>query len=810
MPFGLANAPAVFQAWINSVFRDMINNYVLIYLDDIVIFSNSREEHDIHIKQVLERLKDNRLLCKPQKCHFYQSSITLLGYCVDSKGVSMDINKVQAILDWPIPQNIKQVQQFLGFINFYRSFISDFSSKCVALTRLLKKTSSFKWDSSEQKAFDVLKNSFINASVLSHANLSLPFIVECDASDFALGGVLYQKDAFGKLLPLQFFSRQLLPAERNYEIYDKELLAIISCFKHWRHFLMGSLHPVTVFCDHKNLQYFMSTKQLTRRQARWSLFLSEFDFVVTYRSGKSNIPADCLSRRPDFEVPSDPHNLQRILHPTQIAIISSPVEDSSSIENSGSALVSSPSSSSDNSLLLYSNSLRYKVHVVHDWPLLIADFLQSPNNSWLSGIPSDILSKCRKFLNQFEFRNSVFGHIDSDGISFTGYVPYSNRDDIIRRYHETLAHLKFDSIFPHISRHHWWPSMKQDIKSFIRRCPHCQLNRSSSGSHSNTPLRPILPAALPFDRWGLDFIQNLPHTSHGNRHIITAIDYATRWIVTKAVPVMDEISVITFLYENILMSYGCPLEIVTDRGKSFLSSAVESFITQHQIFHVKSTPYHPQTNGVIERMHAMIGHGISTLTNSTPNRWDEVLFQVTFAIRCRTHSVTGFSPFYLLYGCHPRLLIDPAAPDCIHSPLDSPEFQARLFEDLGQARVAANIRSNRQAQILKEKHQLDPDAPDYFFKVNDWVKLKHFGATKFEFKWKGPYQIVDVGFPGTYWLMDPRGRRLDSTVNESHLAPWLSTLSDNQEYFYDGRSVSTSASRGDSVISVPDFRDSEE
>jgi len=237
------------------------------------------------------------------------------------------------------------------------------------------------------------------------------------------------------------------------------------------------------------------------------------------------------------------------------------------------------------------------------------------------------------------------------------------------------------------------------------------------------------------------------------------------------------------------MNYGCPYEIFSDRASALLSESLENFLELQTVRHKATTPYHPQTNGMVERMHAMMGHSITTLSNSQPERWEEFLPQTVFAIRVRTHAVTKNSPFFLLYGVSPRIPGDTEPPRVSMQPwtqetMDS--YTERNLEDLEMARGLAYLRSKEQAEAMKIRHNRAESSPDFYFKINDWVKLKNYAANKFEFSWKGPYVVVDVGFPGTYWLMDTNGRRLDSTVNQKDLAPWLSGINDNQTYFHDG------------------------
>ena len=301
MPFGLANAPAVFQQLMNHVLREFLDQFAVVYLDDILIYSATAAEHDRHVRAVLNALRAQQLFCKAEKCHFFLTTISYLGHVISERGVDMDAAKVAAVRDWPVPTSSKELQSFLGFANYYRRFIPGFAHLAQPLTLLLRKHVPFSWLDPHTATFDALKTRFTTAPILQLPDPTQPFIVETDASDFAIGGVLSQRSPINLLHPVAFYSRQLTAAEQNYEIYDRELLAIFACFKQWRHFLQGAHHPVTVLCDHKNLVYFTDTKDLTRRQARWHLFFSEFDFTVTHKPGRLNGKADLLSRRQDFD-----------------------------------------------------------------------------------------------------------------------------------------------------------------------------------------------------------------------------------------------------------------------------------------------------------------------------------------------------------------------------------------------------------------------------------------------------------------------------------------------------------------------------
>ncbi|CED85420.1 FOG: Transposon-encoded proteins with TYA, reverse transcriptase, integrase domains in various combinations [Phaffia rhodozyma] len=334
MPFGLTNAPATFQEFMNDIFRDLLDDFVIIYLDDILIFSADPSQHEEHVKEVLSRLRDHKLYAKLEKCEFDTDHWEFLGFVVSDHGVTMDKGKVQTVLDWPEPTSIKQLQAFLGFANFYRRFIPCYSRTCVALTRLRKKDVRFSFDQSARKAFETLKNSFASASVLAHFDPEKPISLETDASSFAIAGVLSQPDTDGRSRPIAFHSRKMNPAECNYEIYDKELLAIVDSFKVWRHDLEGSQHPIQIYSDHKNLQYFHSTKMLNRRQVRWSMVLNSYKYVFNFRPGKKNTKVSAFTRRHDYteggNARASDEAPQLLLRPVEV----SPFETDGAMEDS--------------------------------------------------------------------------------------------------------------------------------------------------------------------------------------------------------------------------------------------------------------------------------------------------------------------------------------------------------------------------------------------------------------------------------------------------------------------------------------------
>ena len=300
MPFGLVNAPSTFQHFINDVFHDLLDVCVVVYLDDILVYSNSAVQHEAHVRMVLDRLRAHKLFAKLEKCEFNVLRVEFLGYLASAEGIEMAPSKVAAVLEWEPPHDVKGIQQFLGFANFCRRFIDRYASITKPLTELTRKGVPFVWSPRADAAFRELKAAFAREPVLVHADLTAPFVLETDASDFALGAVLSQEGPDGCLRPVAFHSRALRGAELNYHVHDKELLAIVDAFKAWRHYLVGSPHEITVYCDHRNLQHWSTEHDLNGRQARWAQFLASFAPKIVYRAGRLQVKADALSRRREF------------------------------------------------------------------------------------------------------------------------------------------------------------------------------------------------------------------------------------------------------------------------------------------------------------------------------------------------------------------------------------------------------------------------------------------------------------------------------------------------------------------------------
>ncbi|ETE56566.1 Tf2-1, partial [Ophiophagus hannah] len=327
MPFRLTNAPAVFQHLMNDVFWDMLDRFVVVYLDDILIYSRSRESHLQHVRLVLQRLWEHQLYAKLEKCIFFQASIEFLGHIISPEGIAMDPRKMEALCSWEPPRGMKDVQRLLGFANYYQTFIPGFATLTVLITQHLQKKVLFLWGPPQQQAFEALKNAFITEPVLRHPDLHCPFVVEMDASNVAIGAVLLQALVDGgTLFPCAYYSRKLNPSEHNYTIWEKELLAIKAAFEAWWHHLEGARHRVEVQTDHRNLEHLSTARKLNQRQIRWSLFFAWFNFYVTYIPSGHNRRADALSRKPEYLCPKDSLPPRTVLPAESLAAVQEPVD----------------------------------------------------------------------------------------------------------------------------------------------------------------------------------------------------------------------------------------------------------------------------------------------------------------------------------------------------------------------------------------------------------------------------------------------------------------------------------------------------
>lgn len=736
MPFGMCNAPATFQHFINNIFHDLLDRYANPYLDDILTYTQGMLPlHVQHVREVLSRLRENKLYCKVEKCSFHQTSVEFLGYFISSDGVSMDPGKADSIRNWPIPRNVKDIQSFLGFANFYRRFIDNYSGIVVPLTRLTRKDVPFTWNDEARASFESLKTAFSSAPILVHFHPDRTTILETDASDYAVTAILSQTNPESlEIHPVAFFSRTMAPAELNYEIYDKELLAIYAAFRQWRAYLEGLPNPVEVITDHKNLEYFSTTKLLTRRQARWSEFLSEFQYNVRYRPGRLGGKPDAITRRWDV-YPSggvgtyaraNPQNLQTLFKEGQLI---------TSLRASSSSAVAARAANALDSSTLY-NDIKLSL------PLdpTVSDQLQRLTAPYT-------ISEAGLLLHS--------GRI---------YIPDAKdlRLRVLRERHDhpVSGHFGFSKTLDSIRRDYFWHGMRKYISEYCASCAECA--RAKSSRHK--PYGLLKPLPIPEKPWtslSMDLIEQLPE-SDSFSSILVIVDRLTKmslFVPTTTRVTSEELARLFVLH--VFSKHGVPNDIVSDRGSEFTSNFWKSLGTKLNIKLNFSTAFHPQSDGQTERTNQTLEQYLRLYCNYKQDNWAELLPIAEFAYNNSTHSATQKSPFFANYGYHPSINVslDTSVPSA-----EAHDYSRSLSELHGYLREELLVAQRQEIQSANRERQ---EAPD--FKVGDqvWLSAKNITTTrptkKLTHRKLGPFPIVEkvsshafrLGLPRAYSRVHP-------------------------------------------------------
>lgn len=619
MPFGLTNAPATFQAFLNDVLRSCLDTVVVIYLDDILIYSTDEESHTTHVRRVLQLLSDAELQVNLEKCQFHVDKVEFLGYIISPEGVSMDPAKVEAILSWPTPTSVHDIQVFIGFANFYRRFIKNFSEIVVPVLSLLKKDNPFDWNSTVQESFTALKKAFSSEPVLVHFDPAKPCYLEPDASKNAIGGVCSQPDKDGVLHPVAFYSRTLTSAERNYHIHDTELLAVVEGLEYWRHYFAYSDHPAVVLTDHKNLEYFSEKRQLSDRQIRYSERLSKFNIKIIYRPGVLNGAADALSRL---------HTPEGGEGATHDAILPQPI----SLSPLSQSVVAT------GLRLLGTNELNDRIKAAYQDDELTQELLVS--------LTAD--------------KDLGTGYTLDDGLIFyEGRIVVPGDDnikrDILARCHDdpTAGHFGIFKTCELVSRSFHWPKLRKFVKRYVSSCDTCQ--RSKTSRHKPYGLLQSLPVPeLPWSSISMDFIVQLPE-SKGHTAILVVVDRLTK--MAHFIPTSDDVDAegtVALFLSRIVSAHGLPEDIISDRGSVFTARFTQAVMKELKVTQNLSTAFHPQTDGQTERTNATLEQYLRCYINYQQDNWSDLLPMAEFCYNNTIHSSTNQTPFFALHGYHPR------------------------------------------------------------------------------------------------------------------------------------------------------------
>jgi hypothetical protein len=737
MPFGLTNAPASFQNLVNSIFSDLLDRFVIAYLDDILIFSETAEDHTAHIREALQRLRANNLYARPEKCEFFATSVDFLGYVVSRHGISMDPAKVQAIEDWPVPSSLKHVQSFLGFCNFYRQFIKGYSVVAAPLTNLTKGDLSFRWTDEAHRAFLELKAAFRSADILRHADPSLPYLLETDASDFGMGAILSQHFADG-VRPIAFYSKKFSPAELNYTVHNKELLAIVSSLMFWRSYLEGAQHPVRIITDHQPLIYFTTKRLLDRQQSRWSVDLERFVYTIEHRPGRHSEKPDALSRRADHELTDADreHDIRPLLC----------------------------------------------LHAV-----TTADLRIDSTAYQAVRLAQQADSDCQALINRLRTESRLPGEhryaLDEQGLvrhQDQLFVPDVERLrlSIVQDFHDRplAGHTGRVKTYERIRRHYFWRGIKEFVRDYVASCLVCQRSKSRKSKPEGL-LRPLDVPDKPWRVVTMDFIVHLP-LSNGYNAICVMVDAFTKAAKFEPCTVNVKAPDLAEIFLRRVISYhGIPEYIVTDRGTQFTSNFWRSLNARMGTSLGFSTADHPRTDGQTEIVNQWLDQYLRMYSCYQQDDWCDYLPLAEFAYNSATHASAGMSPFFYLYGFHPR-----GPDDAVPLPIDPKD---RRLTDAN-----ATERAERMASIHKHLHQQLVHAKElqkkYFdrkraepppYVVGDMVLIDTENlnlrrpSVKLSPRFVGPYEIIEQVSPLNFKLDLPSSLKIHPVLHVQVLKP---------------------------------------
>ena len=787
MPFGLTNAPISFQTLMSSVLRDMNWKSVLVYVDDILIFSHSFQEHLAHLEQVFDRLREANLKLHPSKCHFAVKQLNFLGHIISRNGVEVDPEKTKAMSEFPTPKSQTQVRRFLGMANYYRRFIKDYSKIATPLYALLKSTCNKKlqWTEECEQAFQTLKAMLLSTPVLAYPDPLKHFILTCDASDTAVGYVLGQVDDDNKEHVIAYGGKALSADEKKFTTTEKECLAVLYGINAYRPYLAHS--KFTVVTDHKALVWLQSAKH-TGRLERWALKLQEYNCKIVHRPGKSNTVADALSRReyPVNVVGTCTSNSVDISAQNQ----TSPERQASELDNATKEVIKV--------------TFCYAADAETDDPGV--DEAQNPADR-----PdlADLQKHCDDFSGIYKYITTQTlpddpkeaGRVIAeskhysvvDGILYHWYVtrgskvseelrsikqlalPKVLRLDALKSYHDSLAgggHLGIEKVRTSMYQKYYWPGMHNDIVTYVKSCERCQLAKRDY--HPHKPPMTHMPVAKRFERWHIDILGPLHKSPNGYEYVLLCIDAFTRW--TEAFPLKTQSAkeTATVLYREVFTRYGAPKVLFSDRGKNFMSNLVKGLCELFEITQHHTSAYHPNTNGMVERQNSTLAQSLRTYCGKEQEKWPELLPSVMMALRKSPsmHS-TEYSPFYLMFGEEMRLPFDVSLEPKETLGQNARSFMQDMMKNLQVSHNFALENQKRHHADNKVRHDMRATEPD--FKVRDLVLLKVTKvpkglSSKLYDKAQGPYRIVGCGPNFTYKLRRCSDNKLhDSLINATNL-----------------------------------------
>lgn len=780
MPMGLSEAPLTWQRAINTILADIIGRGVYIYLDDVIIYGKTSEEHNKTLFRVLNLLKHHNLQLKISKCIFFAKKFEYLGFIISELGISANPKKIEIIQNFPVPKTIKQVQSFLGILNYYRRFVRDFAKIAKPLTMLCKQDLPFIWTENTQIAFDSLKRILIGDVVLKFPNFGEIFYVTTDASDVAIGGVLSQGELPNDR-PIFFFSRTLNDCQRRYSTIQKELLAIVESIKAFRVYLYGRFF--ILITDHKPLCYLFNMKDCGSRLFRQRLDLLDYNFKILHRAGAQNSVADALSR-------IEPISIQEIL---EIENEKQPVNaltraqakgnlgqsqngfslderDGTILNRRGFDLIFhliplendylknklinkfgiSNFSSQWNSFFHYhfaktiSNQFSH-INNVNDTNKCISDILDISKRKHVESIAINIdFDSIRHFIHLKNVFNEIFKNTSISVTLFLNkiveIIEKTDIEAILDLYHKSLlgGHFGIEKMLKTISKFYKWNGMSIDIKNYVSKCELCQKTKVTT--NTKIPMHISSLGEILFDHTYMDFVGPIsPVGLDGHKYIFTATCDLTKYMI--AIPTEDcsAITTANCLLEHVLLKYNFPSRLISDNASNFNSKVIHELSKTLQIKKIFTTPYHPQSN-IVERGHRTLNSYLRAFSSKNRDDWHLLLKFAMFAYNNTVHSSTGFTPHELAHGFRIQI------PNHLHKTKITYNYDNladMVRNNIANALDLAKKHLYNQKTINKQHY--DKNAHNLDIRVGDKILLKTQNKTdKFQHIYDGPFEVLDA------------------------------------------------------------------
>lgn len=665
LPFGLKNAPAEFQRVMDRVLAGL--PFARCYIDDVIIFSSSPQDHVRHLQAVFERLWQWGLRLHHGKCKFFHDRLPYLGHMIVPGGLGVQQAKVDALQRIPAPIDVSRLRAFLGLANYYRRFVKNFSLIAKPLTILTGKDQPWTWGHEQQQAFDTLKQKLGSALVLRRPDATRPFQLHTDWSAVGLGAVLAQKDDVGREYVIAFASRSNNNAESNYSSYEGEALAAVWAIAHFRPYLYGQ--QFTLVTDHQPLKWLMESDKLTGKLARWALLLQEYDFEVVHRAGITNLDADGLSRNPS---PSEEDLTGARWHGDCDREVVPGWHAAAYLTLMSGSASEVPDQGSDEEL--------DRAQVVGDVWKDLAVLHKLQQGTFPLAISAMERDRVSHRVARFRWENGLLFRVWPDGARRIVPRP-DQKASLVRQVHEELGHFGVRRTHSMLRSQYWWTGMYQQVATYVSRCEVCDRFRSSFNTLS-PQLRPLPIMGLGY-RWSLDFAGPLVVTPRGAKYVLVMVEHFSKWIELVALPQnSSELAAMAFL-DRVLARFGAPAEVLTDQGREFLGS-FEALCTKALIDHRTTSRDHPEADGLAERVVQTVKRGLRKygLLHGNHRDWDLMLPWIAMGYRfSRQASLASYSPYQLLYGREPIL------PNSVREKLapvvdlDDPDIWAQCLHD---------------------------------------------------------------------------------------------------------------------------------